>query len=568
MTNEKLEEIPMNAVRVCDAISKIGYQTYAAIEDIIDNSISAKANKVKIEFNKVEGKTLAKNDNIEHIKIIDNGIGMDHEKIKKALMLGSNVEYQDNSLSKYGMGLKSAGFSLGDRIEVVSKKDGILSEKYFIDKDIIRRENKYMIGTEVLTEEESSLYNKILNESGTIIKITKCNRVKNDSINKTLDKLRERLGVVYYEFLNYSRPLNIELEVLGLSLEKKYEIVPNDLLFINKAKDNFSPDIYDFFNPYIGLKKKELYLDGCSNPIFLEVVFFPQDQMKSCVKLEENQREQIKDYKINQKNKGFFIYRNGRLIRWGDTLELLSREDVTFRARLSFDTNHDELLHVDVSKQNLNIPEDVLQKIEEMIALPLRNSRIAYQLCSKFSKESKNNGNSFNYKNQYLDLDENDEESDFSSPEDKEETKKREKELIDSNERKKKEHYKDEEDELKIGDGEDKEIFQKIRYSDQIIGNKLWDNGFHPDHGSYVRINTHHTYYNLVILHLLGDDSIKQSIEILFYVLAATENELITKYKDLNQEQITKFFDEIKRRMTNKIDNWSLQNQDLFENGK
>ena len=114
-------QLPINADRICEAISKIGYNPCSAILDIVDNSVVAKANEIIVFLFIKEGSTINNTLNIEKIQIVDSGIGMTDSEIDNALQLGSNSNYDKNSLSKYGLGLKSAGFSLGNRIEVVSK---------------------------------------------------------------------------------------------------------------------------------------------------------------------------------------------------------------------------------------------------------------------------------------------------------------------------------------------------------------------------------------------------------------------------------------------------------------
>ena len=125
MTNKIV--VKMNASRVIDAIARIGYSSHSAIMDIVDNSISAGATKILIEIDRDIEKTIVMKNNIITYRIVDNGKGMGDEQIINALKLGSDANYDDNSLSKYGMGLKSAGFSLGHKLEILSKKNNTLS---------------------------------------------------------------------------------------------------------------------------------------------------------------------------------------------------------------------------------------------------------------------------------------------------------------------------------------------------------------------------------------------------------------------------------------------------------
>ena len=136
-TPDAFETLAINPDRFCGGISKIGYQPSAAIMDIVDNSIAAKASRVDIEL--VLGRDAIANTvgDIESFRIADDGDGMDDARINVALQIGSDVDYPANSLSKFGFGLKSAGFSLGRRIVVYSKHGGRCSAAKRLDRDVL-----------------------------------------------------------------------------------------------------------------------------------------------------------------------------------------------------------------------------------------------------------------------------------------------------------------------------------------------------------------------------------------------------------------------------------------------
>ena len=67
-------KLPINADRICEAISKIGYRPSSAIMDIVDNSVVAEADRILIRLFMKKGKSLNNAQNIEVIQILDNGI--------------------------------------------------------------------------------------------------------------------------------------------------------------------------------------------------------------------------------------------------------------------------------------------------------------------------------------------------------------------------------------------------------------------------------------------------------------------------------------------------------------
>jgi len=113
---------PPRAIAMLESLRGLGYSTSAALADIIDNSISACATNVDIQF-QWRGKS-------SYIYILDNGSGMSDQELESAMMLGDKNPMDARSphdLGRFGMGLKTASFSQCKRLTVASKKEGITS---------------------------------------------------------------------------------------------------------------------------------------------------------------------------------------------------------------------------------------------------------------------------------------------------------------------------------------------------------------------------------------------------------------------------------------------------------
>ncbi|MDP4028381.1 MAG: ATP-binding protein [Gallionella sp.] len=105
-----------------EALRGLGYTTAAALADIVDNSISAGATEVLINF--------SWNDTSSSVSVLDNGCGMDDAELESAMRLGdiSPLEKRDRTdLGRFGMGLKTASFSQCRRLTVASVKNGATS---------------------------------------------------------------------------------------------------------------------------------------------------------------------------------------------------------------------------------------------------------------------------------------------------------------------------------------------------------------------------------------------------------------------------------------------------------
>ena len=356
MNNVNFEPRKVNPSRLLFGLANIGYKPYAAIEDIIDNAVSAaRAANIKVKIDIFEGKTFTEKSNIERITVLDDGTGMDDEVIRKALDIGSEVNYEEMSLSKYGFGLKSAGLSLGQKITVVSKTQySGFSNCLILDANYIRDKEEYG----VLIGEVGEEYQKQLahSEHGTIVSVSDISIT--DTANSLKNKLLSRLGAIYYEFLSRSEnKLCIEVIIN----DKSVNIEPIDILHRQDSLNKFDEYDYDCKTPCRVINSHPLVLSGSSEgsaPVIINATIFPQAKMANYPTFSAEEKESIRKYGVSGANSGFFIFRNDRLIRWGDNLGIIDRDLRTFRARIDITSEHDKLLNVDVSKQNLVLPEE------------------------------------------------------------------------------------------------------------------------------------------------------------------------------------------------------------------
>lgn len=548
-------EIDMNALRVVSAISRIGYSTHSAIMDIVDNSITAKATKIIIELVPFEGMIITQKNTSEIIRIIDNGIGINNNRIVDVLRLGSSSDgYEHNSLSKYGLGLKSAGFSLGRCIKIISKQNDVFSSVFYVDIDNITE--KYIINSYEITEEERTLYNsKINSKNGTIIEITKTEDSNNMSISGIIKNLTERLGVTYNDFLNNDA---LKITILCPVLDA-IDIRPYDILFEDEAESYYDRDTYTCKKPCISLNET-FYLSTNENiqKAELKVVIFPKDRMRNYIGFSNEEREIIKKYKIGKQYKGFFVYRNNRLISWGDNLDgIVGRDDLGFRAKLKIYTCHDEILHVDVSKQRLLVPENILDIIAGMVRQSLKDSREIFTKCDSLFIDD--DGTEFNRKNTELSAEdpESDSRRDAVNPD----ITKRRNKLIE-----KSKDTNNRNTNTESNDSTEEPVFAKIRYSNEVDSRFLYEAMYHPVYGDYVLINKNHSFYRDVITKLDEKDPLKHSIEAIIWSMAASTNLTYTKVNDVSEQDIEKVFQKFNSVLSTTINNWASINRDLFNN--
>jgi len=117
--NLKTRSAPPHAMAMLEALRGLGYSTSAALADIIDNSISAGAKEVGVDF--------FWNGAASRISIMDNGRGMVDAELERAMRLGDKNPLDvraSHDLGRFGMGLKTASFSQCRRLTVKTIKNG------------------------------------------------------------------------------------------------------------------------------------------------------------------------------------------------------------------------------------------------------------------------------------------------------------------------------------------------------------------------------------------------------------------------------------------------------------
>ena len=108
-----LTDLAIASADLLAGLRRIAYTSAEAICEIVDNAIDAMASKIYI--------LIKRTINGPEYLILDDGKGMDEAGIQNALTLGaSEINYAPNSLSKFGLGLKSAAFSQGDELDLIS----------------------------------------------------------------------------------------------------------------------------------------------------------------------------------------------------------------------------------------------------------------------------------------------------------------------------------------------------------------------------------------------------------------------------------------------------------------
>lgn len=380
-------DLSIDAGRLLFGLSRIGYTTSAAICDIIDNSVRANAQNINLLIKKErEDFSDNKRNNVKEYIIIDDGDGMDENAIKEALKLGSTDDhYDDKSLSKFGLGLKSASFSQGDVLKVISS-DGTGFNKYEVSLPKVMEAKEYFAEKTEIQENESELIDTYLKEDkGTIIIISAIRLNNHPSVRNTIKELKTKVGVIYFYFLSESG--------VNITIGDK-EINAIDPLFVSEANENGNLNENEWDGTEVRWieKPKELTLDDeLQINVTIEITQLPYPPIYRIKNIGESRDKEVRErYLIEAGNYGFYVYRNKRLISWASNLQGIIPYDqdfYAFRGRILINDEADDFFNIDVKKSSLTLSEEAFRNISDFTKEAKSKSKAAWKNAGKISRD-------------------------------------------------------------------------------------------------------------------------------------------------------------------------------------
>lgn len=312
------------ASSMIETFRAIGYSTETAIADILDNSISAGAKNIWIDYLWNGPDTI--------IGIMDDGCGMTNKELIQAMRPGSIsplTEREENDLGRFGLGLKTASFSQCRKFCVMSKKN--TSENFWTwDLDYINQVKSWkLIKYKPVSPDFYKRFNDL--NTGTFVmwwdidRLTKDTQADKESSKSdfflTMEKVKKHLSMVFHQYIEG-----------GLSIWlKDRKIEPWDPFMIGFNGLQARPETL--------LEEGKVRIKGFVMP------------HRSKLSAEEY------NYGKGPKNswtaqQGFYLYRNRRLIVAGDWMGLFKR-DVHFdlcRIKVDLPNNLDEKWQIDIKK--------------------------------------------------------------------------------------------------------------------------------------------------------------------------------------------------------------------------
>lgn len=196
---------PPKAGAMLESLRGMGYSVPAALADIIDNSISAGAGRVRIDF--------IWNGEQSAVRILDDGEGMTEDELDRAMRLGSTspLDARDASdLGRFGMGLKTASLSQCRRLTVGSRHGAGVSYRRW-DLDFIAQsggDQWHLLRAP--TDDSLVLFSPLEGQAqGTIVLWQCCDRIVTPGFSdrdflEVVDRVEEHLAMVFHRYLEGS----------------------------------------------------------------------------------------------------------------------------------------------------------------------------------------------------------------------------------------------------------------------------------------------------------------------------------------------------------------------------
>jgi hypothetical protein len=363
-----------DASRVMDGLRDTGYTFYTAVADVVDNSIAANATKIAIVLQK-------NSENKLNLYIADNGYGMDSDGIENAMTYGSRRRDSVHSLGKFGLGLKTASTAFCRSLSVLAKTATSDYTKATWDLDHVAEVGDWeLLDGEILDDEIDFLEDVTEGGAGTLVIWDKIDRLLNKdyknfntAFTRLLSKLSFHLSMVFQRYIDnsYEGVRNVEISLNGEILK------PWDPFCLHELRKDDSGEIDKNGTILVGKTlydlKDELSGETISSCLVNAWILPRKEYFSSS--------DSYAAAEIKNSMEGFYVYRENRLIHYGDWLGIHIPDPhfSLLRVDLSFDASFDDFFKVDIKKSTVSLNEELSKILEDFLKSPRRVAENRYR---------------------------------------------------------------------------------------------------------------------------------------------------------------------------------------------
>jgi hypothetical protein len=327
---EDYDEAGPRAAAMIEALRAFGYDLPTALADLVDNSITAGASRIWLNFH-WDGANSC-------IILRDDGQGMSEAELVDAMRPGNRSPLENRSpddLGRFGLGLKTASFSQCRLLTVRSRHAGSTPATRCWDLDYVAQCDDWRLLRAAPNGAEKHLEALDLTDAGTIVLWQRLDRIVGDESAEdavaqdrfyiALDEVKRHLAMTFHDYLRGRGALQI---------------------FVNgHALAGWNPFLSDHAATQ-SLPQETLFCDDCE--VVVKPYVLPHHTWLNGD--EWNAAAGPRGWNAGQ---GFYVYRNRRLLSGGDWLGLNFQQEEHYklaRIRVDLPNNADADWHLDVKK--------------------------------------------------------------------------------------------------------------------------------------------------------------------------------------------------------------------------
>lgn len=353
MGGQHVEEVVPAAARTIASLRDVGYEPVQAIADLVDNCVEARATEVRIDVRFAGSESW--------IRVADNGHGMDAATLTEALRYGSERDYDESDLGKFGFGLKSASTSQCRRVTVASRRASQRArmEVRCLDLNHIAGTNRWEILVIDPSARGEHLTAPLAQAPGTVVMWEELDRILDykdpfgqwarRKMLELAEEIDRHLGMVFHRFLaGEVRGRKLRIWVNGTRVEPWDPFCRDEQALVSLDE----ADIKIVSDEGAGILHVAPYVLPHQNDFSS-----PEAWARASGPLKWNRQQ------------GFYIYRANRLIQWGGWSRIRTTDEHTKLARVSLDFSPvlDSALGVNISKAIVKLPLDVRSELEPIV---------------------------------------------------------------------------------------------------------------------------------------------------------------------------------------------------------
>lgn len=312
------------ASSMIETFRAIGYNIETAVADIIDNSISANAKNIWINFDWKGADTW--------LSIKDDGGGMNNEELIQAMRPGSKNPLADRSskdLGRFGLGLKTASFSQARQLTVLSKKQDNSNVYWTWDLDYVNQTGNWDLIKYLPENFDENILSSI--QCGTVVIWNTIDRVVKDLKNDNEDSLKKFLQIMKH-------------------VKNHLAMVFHRFIESRKINILFQDRVIEAWDPF--LKNESATQFFAEEPLQNGKVIVKGYALPHKSKISEDRFREAEGPKGWNEQQGFYIYRNDRLLLAGDWLGMFRKEEHYKLARIEINLPNslDSEWQIDIKK--------------------------------------------------------------------------------------------------------------------------------------------------------------------------------------------------------------------------